>query len=68
MISFSIGSETYDIKFSNSFPTNEAKDNKIGKNNFITTILADDPQGLSAVFKTSWKGVSELNTPAHFLS
>lgn len=46
MISFPIGSDTYNIKFSNSFPTNEAKDNRLGKDNFITTILADNPPRL----------------------
>lgn len=43
MISSRIGSETSNIKSSNSFPTNEAKDNRIRENNFLTKILADDP-------------------------
>lgn len=54
MASFPIGSETSNIEFWNSFPTNEAKDNRIGENNFITTILADDP----------WRSLCSLQSPA----
>lgn len=43
MVSFPTGSETSNTEFSNPIPTNEAKDNRIGPNNFITAVLADDP-------------------------